>query len=47
MGLLLGLLIGLPVGYIIAKSVGSTYSLSSRRQSIIRDESGRIIEFRR
>jgi len=47
LGLLLGLLIGLPIGYIIVKSVSPAITLASKRESIIRDRSGRIIEVRR
>lgn len=49
LGLLLGFLIGCPIGYIIAKSLKTqsrTYNTVSKRESIIRDRSGRVIEIR-
>ena len=49
LGLLLGALIGCPIGYIIAKSlktVSPTHTPVSKRETIIRDTSGRIIELR-
>ena len=49
LGLLLGALIGCPIGYIIAKSlqtVSPTHTPVSKRESIIRDRNGRIIELR-
>ena len=49
LGLLLGLLIGCPIGYIIANSLktqSQTYTPISKRETIIRDRSGRMIEVR-